>query len=444
MKKIALKGLLIVAAVVLLCVFFSGTLHTVTTAKARLTTARTGNLESSVTLSGTLYCGESVDVYSAARGQESLTVVTARARKGLWVRKGETLFTCEVTDYETRMETLAQEYEAKAQELMELERKNGGNLSAQEQRWMDAWSALQEAAAAVQEARVDLRVAAGIAGVALTGDRLPEDLEDETLKAAEAALQEALTRETEARAAFDRRNRLSLNEDRIAYVTQKADLTRQIEKIASDQAALRLLRERGAVITAPHDGYITECETKAGDTLAQGTAAARMTAKDAEFLARLAMGSSKAVLETGTKAELSAGGGSVTASVTAQGLAEDGTACTDVKLERADVTALGGYEALSEPNAISATMTIRSEDRTTLIPTAALRGSQGSYYIYVAEVGMDAFGGEKLTVARKTVNVLGQSGSVTSIQESLRDASIIYMEDRPLTEGCEIMQYENP
>ena len=54
MKKAAIKGLVILGAVVLLCVFFSGTLHTITTAKVQTARARNGRLESEITLTGSL------------------------------------------------------------------------------------------------------------------------------------------------------------------------------------------------------------------------------------------------------------------------------------------------------------------------------------------------------------------------------------------------------
>ena len=55
---------------------------------------------------------------------------------------------------------------------------------------------------------------------------------------------------------------------------------------------------------------------------------------------------------------------------------------------------------------------------------------------------MDALGAEKLTIEGKEVTGIGQSGSVTAVEEGLMSDRIAYMEDRPLTEGCEVMQYE--
>ena len=45
MKKWAIKGLIGTAVFVALCMFFSGTIRTITTAKVRVVTANTGKLE---------------------------------------------------------------------------------------------------------------------------------------------------------------------------------------------------------------------------------------------------------------------------------------------------------------------------------------------------------------------------------------------------------------
>ena len=52
MKRFAIKGLAALAAVVALCMFFSGTIRTITTAKVRVVTAKTGKLEEQIDLTG--------------------------------------------------------------------------------------------------------------------------------------------------------------------------------------------------------------------------------------------------------------------------------------------------------------------------------------------------------------------------------------------------------
>ena len=107
MKKLALKGLAVLAGVVLLCLFFSGTLHGIMTAKVRLVSPRLGTMETELTMTGSLYWPRPMNLYPALGEQDSLTVLEVLARKGARVQAGELLIRCEVTDYESRMDSLS-------------------------------------------------------------------------------------------------------------------------------------------------------------------------------------------------------------------------------------------------------------------------------------------------------------------------------------------------
>ena len=97
---------------------------------------------------------------------------------------------------------------------------------------------------------------------------------------------------------------------------------------------------------------------------------------------------------------------------------------TDLKTCKLYVSVLGSEEKCDE--------TIR-----------ALRGAEGDYFIYVTRRENDSFRNEKITIVKKPVTVLGQSASAASLEESLRNEEIVYMEDRPLSEGCEVMPYSS-
>ena len=443
MKKVALKGLAVLAGVVLLCLFFSGTLHSVTTAKVRLAVPRMGVMETELSLTGSLYWPETVTLYPELGEQDSLTVLEVHAVKGARVRAGDLLMRCEVADFESRMNTLKGDFDTRTGSLIDLERKHVGQFSdPQQEKWIAEYQAVLDAADRVLQARIALRTAAGAAGIELDGDQLPPGAEDEAALEAANSLRGALDAETAAREAFARTNRIGMSEDTVTYLTQKAELTRDIERLTGEMAALNLLAENGCEIRAPHDGYITACETTPGATLTRGTAALRLSAENVMPVVRLEAGDVRRVIPAGTAAELSVRGRTAGAEVKAQGLAEDGAPCVDVGITAETLSALGGINALSESGAVTARIILRSEGQNTLLPTAAVRGSEGDYYIYTVLDGTDALGAEKLTVEKKNITVIGQSGSVTAVEEGLMNDRIAYMEDRPLTEGCEVMQYE--
>ena len=107
MKKVAIKGLAMLAAVVALCMFFSGTIKTISTAKVRIVTARTGKLEEKIKLEGTLVFPETeeIGVPGLASGQ-SVTVRRMRVSKGRRVKAGDVLFEAEVDGAEDKLAEL--------------------------------------------------------------------------------------------------------------------------------------------------------------------------------------------------------------------------------------------------------------------------------------------------------------------------------------------------
>ena len=82
MKKMAIKGLVTLAAVVALCMFFSGTIKTISTAKVKLVTAKQGKLEEEIKLSGNLTFPETEDVKLALASDQSVTIKRVRVAKG--------------------------------------------------------------------------------------------------------------------------------------------------------------------------------------------------------------------------------------------------------------------------------------------------------------------------------------------------------------------------
>ena len=120
MKKMAIKGLVTLAAVVALCMFFSGTIKTISTAKVKLVTAKQGKLEEEIKLSGNLTFPETEDVKLALASDQSVTIKRVRVAKGRRVAAGDVLFEAEVSGYDKEMESLRGEYDAAQKELMDL------------------------------------------------------------------------------------------------------------------------------------------------------------------------------------------------------------------------------------------------------------------------------------------------------------------------------------
>lgn len=445
MKKFAIKGLIILGIVVLLCIFLSGTLRSITTAKVRIARTKTGRFESETALAGSLvWPDDTVDVTVEGMTEEdSLLIRNMPVSTGSYVKEGDLLAECAVSNFDSRLAAMRESYSAKEKEYLEQERKNSTLLlTDQQEQWYAAYLRLNETGGKTQLAREDLRVAAWQAGAALgEGDALPEGCADETLLDLRKKLDAAEAEEAAAQKAFDRMKMLSMSEDVISYLDRKTELREEMDALADDMAALRILNQRCASIRAPHTGYVVSAELKAGDQVNMDTILLTMTAPDAEPVIRLEPEDSKRVIAVGSPVTLSNGDQSVDSVICGQGVTAGGGLYADASVSRTILAALGGAAALSEEKSVSAKLTYQAENPTTLIPVTALRGSSGNYYIYTANSAVDTLGAERFTIERKNVTVLEINDTVASISESLKNDTIVYLEDRQLTEGCEVMMY---
>ena len=444
MKKTAIKGLIILAIVVLVCIFFSGTLHTITTAKVRITKAKTGRLETEITMTGKLQWPETVNLtVEGLGGDDTLIVRSTTAAAGAYVRAGDLLAECVVSNYDGRLETLQSSSAGKEKELLELERKNSSlMLTDQQEAWFAAYKRVQAAGSETQALRQDLRLAAWKAGVTLgEGDTVPEGTADETLAELRAGLTAAEAEEAAAQAALDGMKWLNISEEAVTYLDKKDELEKDLAKLSEEITALRILNEQSAAIRAPHDGYITATDLKAGDQISRDSVIASMTAPGTEPVIRLDPGDTRRTVENGTPVTLTAGDKTTDSEICGQGVRADGGLYLDASLSRGALAALGGSSATSEDKAVTAKMVYQSENATTLIPATALRGSSGNYYIYTATSSTNNLGAEQYNIERKNVTVLGMNDTMASIEEALKNDAIVYLEDRQLTDGCEVMLY---
>ena len=447
MRKFALKGLIALAVIVLICIFFSGTLHTITTAKVQLAGAKSGRFETKITMTGSLYWPKTAELLVEGMGSDdTLTVSSMNVSAGSFVRAGDVIAICDVNEFDSRLSSLRENYAAKEKEYLEQERKNSTQLlSDREKEWFNTYQQLQDAVQNVQTLRQDLHLEAWKHGITLgDDDLLPEGAEQEELLSLSEKLAQARKDEAAVRRSYSQLMRFGISDDTLAYLEKKAQLEKEMKQLNEDMMALRMLQLRASSVTAPWDGYITAADLKPGDQVSRGTALVTMTAQDTAPVIRLNPRDNKRVVTVGTPVSLSAEGQNVDTVISGQGVQASGSLYLEAELKREHLTALGGVSAISESNSVTGTISWRSENPSTLVPSSALRGTEGDYYVYIAQKTMNSLGAEKLTVVKKSVTVLGISGNTASVQEELRGDSIIYMEDRTLTEGCEVIPYGNP
>lgn len=445
MKKRAVKGLIALVIVAGLCVFFSGTLHTITTAKVRFANARTGRFETTITMTGELQWPETKMLQAEGmRSEDTLIVREVPVSVGSWVNEGDLIAACELSDFESRLSTLQDSYDSKEKEYLELERKNSGLvLTEQQQEWLAVYEQLEKAMNTTQTLRQDLRVEAWKAGITLEeGDLLPEGTEGEALLAAREALSAAEKEETAIRERFDQMKRLGMSEDLMTYLNQKKNLEKELEKLTGEMTDLRVMREKAQAIRAPWAGYVTVMELKPGDQVSRTTTVATLTAADTVPVIRLNPGENRKTVAVGSRVKLTVGDAMLETEISGQGVRAEGGLYLDVALKRGEIASLGGVAALTAQDAVTGEIRWQAETASTLIPSSALRGTESDRFVFVVQTALNALGGETKTVQRKNVTVLGISGAVASVSENLQNNTLAYMEDRTLTEGCEVMGYE--
>ena len=106
MKKIAVRAMITLAVVVALCMFFSGTIRTITTAKVRFTSARQGKFEMTSELTGKVQFKETEELKLDVPEGTALTVTRVFVKPGAAVEAGDKLISATVVDYDKTIASL--------------------------------------------------------------------------------------------------------------------------------------------------------------------------------------------------------------------------------------------------------------------------------------------------------------------------------------------------
>ena len=443
MKRKAIKGLVALAAVVCLCMFFSGTIKTLSTAKVQFVTARQGKLEEQIKLHGTLVFSQTEDVVVAGIPSDvSVVVRRVRAVKGRQVKEGDVLLEAEIVGKEEKLDQLRAEYDTAQGELMQLERKNSAlRMTRADEQWIEAYDALNAAKSAMRDARMALEVRARLLGVELTDGKAPKGTKDKELSALQEAYEQAREEETAAQRRYDNANRLGVNESVIEYITQSRALSEKMEKAEEGITELNVLSETVSSVCAEHDGYVVDVSVKAGDSLSAQTVALVLSARKVKGALRADVSEIERPIEKKTSVTIErTNGRSVSASVTDTGVDADGKNYVDVELSDKEITNLGGAAGLMG-DGIDMVASYRAGSSTTLLPVSAVRGTGEDRYVYIVNESQNGIGQRVMTVAKQNVKVLAEVGSTVSIQEDLGRQRVAYMEDRAIDEGSEVMAY---
>ena len=125
LKKFALRGMIILAVVIALCVLFSGTIRSLTTAKVQRAQVKNGKFENVIELSSKVAFPEKEEVKISVPDGLSLTVQRVPVAAGQKISKGETLMYTQLTDEEKTIAELEKKYDEARSAIEDWDRKHG-------------------------------------------------------------------------------------------------------------------------------------------------------------------------------------------------------------------------------------------------------------------------------------------------------------------------------
>ena len=441
MKKFALRGLLVVAIVVALCMFFSGTVRSLTTPKVRYAQAKNGKFEQEIVLKGKVAFPEEEEFIIPVPEGMTLTIGQVKIAAGDKVKAGATVMTARVTDEEKTLENLRKENETARKELRSLEKKTCEiRLTRNEELWEKAWLDEQEKADAVRDAMVALRVCLSREKLEMQDENLPEGAGKESQAAYEDWLKAKEEQKT-AQTKLASLERYAIPDDTWTAIIQMREYQEKLKQTEEQITALQVLSETAKSITAPHAGYITEVKVEKGATADGETVLFKMTPEKVNPVIRVDLRDVKQNVSKGAALLVDSDSwGGATTKIVSTGLDRDGHPYADAEITQDVTYAIGNVSAMMK-NDIKTRLVTRSQEATCLLPASAVRGSGDSRYVLIGETQNSSFGGTQMVAKKMSVTVLGESGSTVSIAEDLTWNTILYMEDRAISEGSAVMEY---
>ncbi len=447
-KSKAMKGLLTLAIVIALCMFFARTVQTITTPKIQRISATKGKLEQKISLTGKIYFPETESVKVENAKKLGITVDKVNVRVGYYVNEGDVLFTAYAPEYEQKLKDLEEKRDEKVKEYAA--QYASGIRLRQTSAQNEMYNEMMESIGNYYTARYAVIAQANAESYTLPADEAQltsiTDGSDKLNELSAALKERSAARDAAIQQLYD------LYEGKLYGVYRVGDTTfEHIKKMDELRAAiddfdrqlleLQQLNDSLTEIKAPHAGYITSFELKAGDAYDGSKEAYAMTTEEGVPALRADISSVNKAIQAGHKVTLTQN--DVSTEVDKVETDADGKKYAYIKLDSKTLKAAGGMTRLLNDGDIAMTLTYKAQKSATLLPASAVR-SDGSdnYYVYIVN---SSYGGlldnGGYTVSKMTVTVLEKSDQIVAVAEDLNYREIADREDRTLTDGQAVMDY---
>ncbi|MBQ8162502.1 MAG: efflux RND transporter periplasmic adaptor subunit [Clostridia bacterium] len=454
LKRIAVRGLIILCVVVAACMFFARTVVTITTPKVQLVTASQGKLEQKLQFRANLVFPETVEIQVPEAEKLHVTIEKVKVKPGQKVEKGDVIYTCLLPSYEEDMKKLQETYEAKNKELLDLDVENKG--ASKSSRQNDLYNEMIHAQEAMNEKTNAARKIAMDAGITLYGrvsgwqkqlnatGEIPAEVQkavDET-EAASQTYEEAY----EAFFAILEDRKLKVSTETFRYIRSRDELLETMDEITGQMVELSLQSEKLKSITADHAGYVTDVPLQPGDPYDGAKAAYTMTKEETgpQLRVPLDTGMDRTIAD-GTKAEITISESQKEkTTVEKTEVGKDGSRYLLLEIPESLLKgSASGLQTVLQGGGCDVSITYKAKSNTTLLPPSAVRNEgENQNYVYLVERNYGGFmssGG--LKVVKTSVTVLDRSDRAVSISEDLSHQQIADREDRALSDGQTVMEY---
>lgn len=455
LKRFAMKGLIVLAVVVALCMFFARTVQTITTPKVQIVTGSTGRFEQEMKFQATVEFPEKEEIILEDATKSNIVIEKVYVQPGHWVAAGETIFTAHLPGYEEDMKKLQEDYQTKSQELLDLDIAN--RKLSKESKQNELYDELLDSQDKLAELTYQTRFAAMQAGINLTGDPSEWSKQLAALKDVPAEIAQAVDKTVAAKGAVEaartaffevyENRKLRVSEDVFKYIKDRNTALEALNDLQEQMVALDSRNATLSKVTAPRDGYIVSVDVAEGDTYDGTKLAYAISGEGTSPVLKATLNDNKRNITEGSKATINSNTyGEERTTVEKVGTETDGSKYMLITLpESMAETGSSAIRRAIMDGGVEVSITYRASKSTTLLPASAVRNEgEGSDYVYLIQ---RSWGGvlssSSMKVVKTRVTVAERSDKYVSIEEDLSYQQIADKEDRALTDGQTVMEYVN-
>ena len=423
MKKFAIKAFFVLFAILFLCMFFSNTIRTITTAKVQVISLENKRFEEKFEFTGEILFENPTDVCLDSVPEFPLTVDRVFFEPGEFVNEGDIVLTLNMDGAEEAKETIKAAYASCSEALLRLDAENA--FLPRESEIAALYLEMLSKNAAYNECMF----------MAMENGEADESM----LQALENAQKEKADSE---KAYLECAQTLQNGEKTLTYILERNALEQNMEALLDSLSDLIRAQSDIKAVHSPSSGYIAEICYRQGDVIGEGKAFSVSDSSHAPVIA-VSLPNGAREFENGARVQIEDSVyGNVRSKILKTRTDEMGRRSVLIEIPedflKEDAYALKRFMH----QGVSISITYRAKEATTILPSSAIRGRSGEEYVYLIQNTWEGILAQKgMQVIKTPVTVIERNESGVSIAEDLAGKRIADREDRPLSDGAAVMEY---